>query len=154
MQPSEEERNTCIICLDQALRIQPCGHTVTCSACAELVMKARHPLCPLRCDGVKIRSEWRLMALLCFPSTANNFVHHIHCSISWICHADTSGNACVKESLASGMRGRSCQHYVAATARFWAQLSNFFQKSWQHRKHSIYSYVHETKQAEAQIDAR
>lgn len=44
----DEEDNTCIICLDQAISItfRPYGHSVTCSACAALLTKAKQP-CPL-----------------------------------------------------------------------------------------------------------
>ena len=55
MQPGpkeeEEDDNGCIICLDQpsSVTFHPCRHSVTCSACAQLVMAARQP-CPL-CRG-------------------------------------------------------------------------------------------------------
>lgn len=46
--PEDEEDNTYIICLDQAptTTFHPCGHTVTCSACTQLVMDAKQS-CPL-----------------------------------------------------------------------------------------------------------
>ena len=52
MQPGpreEEDDNGCIICMDQpcSVTFHPCRHSVTCLACAQLVMTAGQA-CPLR----------------------------------------------------------------------------------------------------------
>lgn len=45
----EEDERACIICLDRpsSITFHPCSHSVTCAACAQLVMKAEQALCPL-----------------------------------------------------------------------------------------------------------
>jgi hypothetical protein len=45
---SQDEETLCVLCLDAPKDhiIAPCGHQCVCGACAEMLKKARHPLCP------------------------------------------------------------------------------------------------------------
>jgi hypothetical protein len=44
----QDEETLCVLCLDAPKDhiIAPCGHQCVCGACAEMLKKARHPLCP------------------------------------------------------------------------------------------------------------
>lgn len=44
-----EDEHACMICLDQpcSVTFHPCSHSVTCTAYATMVMKAKQALCPL-----------------------------------------------------------------------------------------------------------
>ena len=48
----DDDERDCIICMDQpsSITFRPCSHSVTCAACAKLIMNAKQPLCPL-CRG-------------------------------------------------------------------------------------------------------
>ena len=58
--PLEEDDNACIICLDKlsAITFHPCGHCVTCAACAMMVTNAKQP-CPLYGSPVTSLHSWR-----------------------------------------------------------------------------------------------
>jgi hypothetical protein len=57
---TDAEETMCVVCFDapKEYAIVPCGHQCVCEACAELMTKARTPMCPV-CRG-PIRETMRV----------------------------------------------------------------------------------------------